>query len=91
MLPVGDTQGKLTGREMVRYCRVLIAVSLLPVVLGLTGPPYVAPALVLGGLFLRSCIGFARSPGVAEARRVLRASLIYLPSLLLLLVMNSIR
>jgi protoheme IX farnesyltransferase len=88
MLPVGDTRGDLTGREMVRYCLALIPVSLLPTALGLAGPLYASTALVLGGLFLRSCVGFVRRPALPQARQVLRSSLIYLPGLLLFLVLN---
>jgi protoheme IX farnesyltransferase len=86
ILTVHDVRGKLTGREMVRYCLVLIPVSLLPAALGLTGPLYAAAALVLGGLFLRSCVNFVRCPALPQARRVLRASLIYLPCLFMVLV-----
>jgi protoheme IX farnesyltransferase len=86
MLPVRDASGGLTGREMVRYCLVLIPVSVLPAVLGLAGPPYAAAALILGGLFLSSCLGFVRRPALQQARRVLRASLIYLPCLLMVLI-----
>ncbi len=89
MLPVHDARGEVTGREMVRYCLVLIPVSLLPTVLGMAGPLYAAAALVLGGLFLRSCVGFVRGPSLPRSRRVLRASLAYLPCLLLVLVING--
>jgi protoheme IX farnesyltransferase len=89
MLPVQDARGELTGREMVRYCLVLIPVSLLPAALGLAGPLSAAAALVLGGLFLRSCVGFVRCPALPQARRVPRASLFYLPCLLLVLVVNG--
>jgi protoheme IX farnesyltransferase len=91
MLPVQDSRGELTGREMVRFCLALIPVSLLPTVLGLANPLYAAGALGLGGLFLRSCVGFTRNPSLPRARRVLRASLIYLPCLFLLLVLNGSR
>ena len=86
ILPVQDARGERTGREMVRYCLALIPVSLLPAALELAGPLYVVAALVLGGLFLRSCVGFVRCPALPQARRALRASLIYLPCLLMVLV-----
>jgi heme o synthase len=89
MLPVHDARGDLTGCEMVRYCLLLIPVSLLPATLGLAGPLYAAAALILGGFFLGSCVGFLRCPTLPQARRVLRASLTYLYCLLLLLVLNG--
>jgi protoheme IX farnesyltransferase len=91
MLPVQDARGELTGREMTRYCLALIPVSILPAALGLAGPLYAAAALVLGVLFLKSCVGFAGGPSLPRARRVLRASLMYLPCLLLFLVLNGSR
>jgi protoheme IX farnesyltransferase len=89
MLPVLDRHGCRTAQQMVRYCLVLIPASLLPVWAGLAGPLYLAGALLLGVGFLVSALGFARASGVDEARRVLRASLIYLPALLALLLVDG--
>jgi protoheme IX farnesyltransferase len=89
MLPVVDEAGGMTGRQMVSYCLTLIPVSLMPAVLGLAGPIYVVGAFVLGFTFLGYAIGFARSTSTPQARRVLRASLIYLPALLALLVADA--
>jgi protoheme IX farnesyltransferase len=89
MLPVVDVQGRMTGRQMITYCLALIAISLMPAVLGLAGPVYLAGAVVLGLGFLNSTIGFQRTNSVREARRVLRASLIYLPALLALLLADG--
>src|SRR5262249_48321730 len=78
MLPVVDRPGTLTGRQMVRYCLVLIPASLLPAVVGLAGPVYLVGATLLGFGFLMSAVKFSRAGSIPEARRVLRASLIYL-------------
>jgi heme o synthase len=75
---------------MVRYCLALIPVSLLPAVLGMAGPFYLAGATVLGLFFLRSALGFARDSSVPAARGVLRTSLVYLPALLLLLLVDGL-
>jgi protoheme IX farnesyltransferase len=91
MLSVDDPRGELTGREMVRYCVLLIPVSLWPAVIGLAGLPYMAAAVVLGAVFLQCCVGFARRPNFGAAKRVLRASLFYLPSLFFLLVLSGSR
>lgn len=89
MLPVVDPDGVQTSRQMIRYALVLIPISLLPALFGMAGPLYVVAAVVLGFGFLKSCWAFARSSTVSQARRVLRASLIYLPLLLLLLLLDD--
>jgi protoheme IX farnesyltransferase len=89
MLPVLDQDGTATGRQMVRYCLVLIPASLVPVALGLAGPLYLIGALILGIGFLSYAIDFVRVSSNLKARRVLRASLIYLPALLALLLLDG--
>ncbi|MGE3805390.1 MAG: protoheme IX farnesyltransferase, partial [Gemmataceae bacterium] len=89
MLPVVDPEGVLTGRQMVGYCLALIPASLMPITLGLASPVYLTGALLLGGFFLYPAVGFARERTVPRARRVLRASLIYLPALLALAVLSG--
>ena len=78
--------GSATGRQMIGYCLALVAASLMPVVVGGAGWVYLAGALLLGLGFLSSTLGFVREVSNARARRVLRASLIYLPLLLALLL-----
>src|SRR3984893_4323053 len=48
MLPVVETDGKSTGRQIVFYSLALIPVSLLPTLLGMAGRLYFAGALALG-------------------------------------------
>lgn len=88
MLPTIDQDGAITGRQMVGYCLALIPASLLPAALSLTGPVYLVGALLLGCGFLYSTFYFARRRTVRQARRVLQASLIYLPALLALLLLD---
>jgi protoheme IX farnesyltransferase len=86
MVTVGDSNGWRTGSRMVAYCIALMTVSLLPVYLGTAGRVYLFAALVLGLGFLISALGFVRNRSIGRARRVLQASLIYLPVLLALLM-----
>jgi protoheme IX farnesyltransferase len=90
MLPVVDEDGTLTGRQMVSYCLALIPVSLAPVLFGLAGPVYTLGALILGVFFLGTTLGFVRATGITQARRVLHASLLYLPVLLALLLLEGL-
>jgi protoheme IX farnesyltransferase len=90
MLPVVDPDGSLTGRQMVSYCLALIPVSLAPALFLQAGLLYAAGAVVLGLGFLRRAFAFWRHPSAAEARRVLHASLVYLPLLLALLLVEAL-
>jgi protoheme IX farnesyltransferase len=89
MLPVVDRGGGLTGRQMVGYCLALVPASLTPLVCGRAGLLYLTGALVLGVAFLLFALAFLRRPSLRHARGVLRASLVYLPLLLSLLLLDG--
>ena len=89
MLPVIDESGAMTGRQMVAYCLALVSVSLMPLVIGRAGGIYLAGAVLLGAAFLASASAFAFRPGLQRARGVLRVSLVYLPCLLALLLLDA--
>jgi protoheme IX farnesyltransferase len=88
MLTVLDRDGRLTGRHMVSYCLALLPASLGPVLLGEAGLLYLGGSALLGLGFLASALKFQRLRSVRQARRVLRASLVYLPGLLALLLLD---
>jgi protoheme IX farnesyltransferase len=90
MLPSVDRDGSATGRNMVVYCLALIPASLLPPLGGHVGLVYVAGALALGVAFFACTLGFLRAPTTAHARRVLRGSLLYLPAVLALLLIDAL-
>ena len=48
MLPVIEPDGRSTARHIVAFASTLIPVSLIPVLLGMTGRMYLVGALVLG-------------------------------------------
>jgi protoheme IX farnesyltransferase len=89
MLPVVDPRGFMTGWRMIGYCLVLIPTSLLPVTMGVSHGVYFAGAALLGMLFLGSAVWFYCDRSLTSARRVLRTSLVYLPGLLLLLLLDG--
>ena len=90
MLSVGDAEGWKTRRQTVLYTVTLIPVSLMPSVLGLTGPLYFAAALLLGVAFLWTALRFGRKASAATARRLFRASILYLPLLMTILVLDKV-
>jgi len=89
MLPVVEPNGRLTAQQIVVYTVMLIPVSLLPTVLGMSGRVYFYGAIVLGLLFLYSSIRAAFSMSRQQARRLLLASVLYLPLLFILMVLNK--
>ena len=88
MLPCVDPGGRATGRQATLGALALIPVSLMPAAAGATGAVYFAGALLLGVLFLRRAAVFALRPQPDTARRLMRASLLYLPLLLALLCID---
>lgn len=88
MLPVVEPEGRVTAQQIVIYTLLLLPISLLPVALGLSGTVYFYGAIILGVLFLYSSIQAAISKSRQQARRLLLASVIYLPLLFALMVLN---
>jgi heme o synthase len=90
LLPVVDAEGTSTERQIVTGCLALLAVSLLPTLIGLAGPIYFVGAFLLGAVFVALGLRQALSPSAGSARRVLFASLLYLPILLTLLAFDKV-
>lgn len=95
MLPVVFADGKATAREILVYSIALIPVSMMPAAVGMTGRIYLFGALLLGiALFL---VGWrlaskklpANAPhSKAPARQLLQATVLYLPLLFALMMLN---
>ena len=88
MLPVVEPDGRVTAQQIVIYTVLLLPASLLPTALGISGRVYFYGAIGLGLLFLYSSVRAAVSKSRQEARRLLLASVIYLPLLFILMVLN---
>jgi heme o synthase len=88
MLTCSDPRGTLTACHAVSYALALVPVGLLPAAVGLAGPIYFGGALVLGLLYLAAAVRFRLEVGDGSARRLLRASFLYLPAILFLLLLN---
>jgi heme o synthase len=86
MLSVDDEDGSSTNRQILFFSIILVPASAMPMVLGIVGPMYLVGALLLGIIMIVPGIAFARSRSVEDARRVLKASVLYLPLLLLLIM-----
>jgi len=89
MLPVVDPTGERTGRQALCHTLGLLPVSLFPFLCKMVGPLYLAGALVLGLGFLWCAFQFSRQLTLQRARTLFFASIIYLPSLLGLMVLDK--
>jgi protoheme IX farnesyltransferase len=89
LLPVVEPDAQSTARQIVNNCLALVAVGLLPTIVGLAGPLYFVAAMILGLGFLTYGIRFARRRTEAAARQLLFASLIYLPAILIAMALDK--
>jgi len=90
LLPVIDPDGKSTGRQVISNCLALLAVGLIPSLIGFAGTTYFFCALALGSIFLWYGVMLALSCSQAAARRLLFASLVYLPVLLAVMAIDKV-
>jgi protoheme IX farnesyltransferase len=90
MLPLYDPNGDRLIRQTWVSSVLLIAVSTLPVFFHLAGPVYFAGSILLGIWFLRLCLDFSKNRTREMARKVLKGSVLYLPLLLALMVLDHL-
>lgn len=88
MLPVVEPDHKSTYRQIIVYSILLLLVSVLPYSLGLMGSTYLVGAILLGVMMLVAGMVLIASKTLVDARKLFHASLIYLPGLLLLIVVD---
>jgi protoheme IX farnesyltransferase len=91
MLPTTRLGRRMTGWQMVSFCLVLFPVTLAPVMTGSAGRILLVGAIVLGLQFLGFSLAFLLEPGRMRAKYVLWSSLVYLPMLLILWMLDSTR
>jgi len=84
------TSGEHTGRQIMFYCCALIPVSVLPTFFGLTGMTYLLGAILLGFIYFGYGFAVALFRSNTHAHRLLRVSVLYLPALLVLMMMDKI-
>lgn len=89
MLPVVEPAGKITAKQIVIFAVLTLLISLAPFFLGLAGLFYLIGAVLLGSWFLFAGIDFARTKSDEKARRLLKVSVMYLPLLFGLMVLNK--
>jgi protoheme IX farnesyltransferase len=89
MLPVLDPDGRITGRQAVANALALLVVSLTPTAAGLAGRVYLPGAVLLGMGFTAVAVWTAAVRNTRAARALFLASLVYLPALCALLMLDA--
>ena len=89
MLPVIDHSGRLTARQIVLFSIMMVPISLAPFFLGFAGWIYLVAATVLGVWFLAESIRTARVRTPEMARRLMLVSVLYLPIVFAVLVLDK--
>src|SRR5712664_598192 len=90
MLPVVDREGKRTFRQIILYAAALVAVSLLPALMGLAGVLYFFGALVTSTALVQVCLWAASNKTNTRAKWLMHATVIHIPILLGLMVCDKI-
>jgi heme o synthase len=88
MLPVVEPDGKSTARRILLYSIALIPISLMPKFFAMAGNVYLYGAIALGLAFLYYGLRIRWDRTRQQARRVLLASVVYLPVLFSLMLFD---
>jgi len=88
MLPVVEPDGKRMFKHILMFSFALIPVSLIPAIIGMSGIIYFTGALIAGITLLGISRKFAQTQSMSDAKKLLRATVIYLPVLLFLIVID---
>jgi protoheme IX farnesyltransferase len=88
MLPVVEPDGKSTARRILLYSIALIPISLMPKFFAMAGNVYLYGALALGLAFAYYGLRIRWDRTRQQARRVLLASVVYLPVLFGLMLLD---
>ena len=88
MLPVIDSTGNRTIRQIFWHLILMIPISLLPVFLGSMGIFYLLGVTIITCAFFISAIPLARNQTIKSALILLKASVFYLPALLIIIIID---
>ena len=89
MLPTKEKETKFTGFQCMIYSFALIPMAIMPYYVGITGIGGMIVCLLAGVMYLAASIVFFKNNDHKSARRVMFASFIYLPTILLALIIDK--
>ena len=90
LLPIVEPDGASTGRQAVIYAAALVPLSLAPTAAGMSGLLYIAGAAVMSTGFFALAVRFAWTRSTPDARKLFFGSIMYLPLLWILMVVNRV-
>ena len=88
MLPVVDSSGGSTLRQIFWHLLLMIPISIIPVIQGYLGNIYLVGVVVITCAFFASALPLARDMSHKNALLLLKASVIYLPLLLFVIIID---
>jgi protoheme IX farnesyltransferase len=88
LLPVIEPDGRSTGRQALLYTAALLPISVLPTLMGMATAWYLAGAVVLGAVLVSLSLKFSQMRTLESARRLFFGSILYLPLLWAILVVD---
>src|SRR4051812_28584513 len=91
MLPREHDGGRFTGHEIVVLTTALVGITIIPALLRYEGLIYFVGALVAGAFFLVEASRMVSRRSLSTARRLLHVSVLYLPLLFTLMVVDKLR
>jgi protoheme IX farnesyltransferase len=90
MLPVLEKDGKRTNRQIIWHSLLLIPVSVMPSYIGILGIKYFWGALILGLGYFISGFPLVKNYSLENAKLLLKVSVIYLPALFILIIVDKL-
>jgi len=90
MLPVVDREGTRTFRQIILFAGALVAVSLLPALVGLAGVLYFFGALVISTALMQVCLWAASTKTNVRAKWLMHATVLHIPLLLGLMIYDKL-
>ncbi|MBT5955104.1 protoheme IX farnesyltransferase [bacterium] len=88
MISCFDVDGSRTYRQILITIVLLIVVSVYPYFTGMLGSIYLFGSICLGCFFLINGLKFNKDRSILRARKIMRVSIIYLPLLLLVMIID---
>ena len=89
MLPVIEPDGKRTVRQILWHLSLLFPISLLPVLIGMNGHIYLYGSLIITLYYFLSAFPMLKNKSHKNASQILKASVLYLPALLIIIIIDK--
>ena len=89
MLPVIEPDGNRTIRQILWHLSLLFPISLLPVLIGMNGNIYLYGVLIITLYYFLSAFPMLYKKSYKNATRILKASVLYLPALMMIIIIDK--